>query len=447
MASAAGCLLAVPAMASEDVDAKLAEMQEVVKGLQEKVQAQDEQIEHQGKLLEDAQRVVRADDQGTLSGLAAFIDSLEVDGHVAGSYNYNFNTTADNNGGGFDGNSGANGLFLPFHRDSNTFQVDQVWFGLGKPATEESRGGFRFDIMYGAAANVYGSGDDFGRRQQGDSTSDMVIDQAFVEYLAPVANINFKLGKFATPVGAEVIRQPNNFNITRGIVYSAMQPVNHVGLMGTIPIGDMFSLGAGLVNSGGSVVSAPDDNKERSYIATALIGDARMNLRTSFIYGSDENALGEQLGDQTGLADVTAWFNPTDNLSLWANYDYLYVEGTGYYAHGIALAGRMEVFPDFGVALRGEYINEDPASSTNGDESLIIINPGSSDEGTNEIWSITGTVDYALTDHLTVKSELRWDKVTGNKTRGNCCEFPEGGPTSFGDTDQMVWLLAAEYVF
>ena len=80
--AAASCLLAVPAMASDDVDAKLAEMQKLVTGLQEKVQAQDEQIEHQSKMLEDAQRVVRADQQGTLSGLAAFIDSLDVDGGV-----------------------------------------------------------------------------------------------------------------------------------------------------------------------------------------------------------------------------------------------------------------------------------------------------------------------------------------------------------------------------
>ena len=51
--------------------------------------------------------------------------------------------------------------------------------------------------------------------------------------------------------------------------------------------------------------------------------------------------------------DVTGWFNPADNISLWANYDYLFNEGTGYYANGIAVAGRVGI-QDFGIALQFE---------------------------------------------------------------------------------------------
>ena len=68
MASAAASLLAVPAVAGEDVDSKLAEMQELVKGLQQKVDAQAEQLQQQGEQLKDAQRVVRADEQESKSG-------------------------------------------------------------------------------------------------------------------------------------------------------------------------------------------------------------------------------------------------------------------------------------------------------------------------------------------------------------------------------------------
>jgi hypothetical protein len=431
-------------MAGEDVDAKLAEMQELVKGLQEKVEAQDEQIEHQGKLLEDAQRVVRADEQGTLSGLAAFIDSLEVDGGIAASYNYNLNDVSDKfnpnspNPGQFgsDRNTGNSGLFMPFHRDDNTFQVDQIWFGLGKPATEESRGGFRFDIFYGATASNYATGNIFSREDlDSDSTSDLVVDQAYVQYMAPIGDVDFKLGKFATPVGAEVARQWANFNITRGIVYAAMQPVNHVGLMGTIPIGDMASFGAGIANSGASLISAPDDSKEKSYIATLYLGDSRANIRTSFIYGWEPavTGAGSNVGDQTGLADVTAWFNPTDNISLWANYNYLFVEDTGYYANGIALAGRLGL-GDAGVAVRGEYINEHTSQNNGG---LLFSNNHSP-----HVWSLTFTPDYALTDHLKVKGEFRYDLVNDSDSK----EFWEG-ERSGQDKDQKIVLVGAEYVF
>jgi hypothetical protein len=461
MASAAASLLAVPAMAADDVDAQLAEMKELVQGLQQKVDAQEEQLEQQGQQLKDAQRVVRADEQESKSGLSAFIDSIEVDGGVAASYNYNFNTPTDNNG--FDGggvadqNAGQSGLFMPFHRDANSFQVDQVWFGLGKPATEESRGGFRFDIFYGATASSYAAatGD---RRDNGDSTSDYVIDQAYVEYLAPVADVNLKLGKFATPVGAEVAKQWANFNVTRGIVYSFMQPVNHLGVIGTVPFAGFGEFGAGVVNSGGSTISAPDDNQEKSYLATLKLGDNRANIRGTLIYGSEDtigNAFsGNNLatGDQLGLVDATAWFNPTDTVSLWANYDYLFAQGTGYYAHGVAVAGRVAVLPDLGIAVRGEYIREQSSAGhgvlfLQSDPDLGINNGHSAD-----IWSVTGTIDYALTSHLKVKSELRWDRANGNgesddaDSPGNN-QFPENGPNNFQSLDQLVWLIAAEYVF
>ncbi|HEX5065491.1 MAG TPA: outer membrane beta-barrel protein, partial [Myxococcota bacterium] len=353
MASAAASLLAFPAVAGEDVESQLAEMKELVKGLQQKVDAQSEQLEQQGQQLKDAQRVVQADEQESKSALSSFIDSIDVTGAVIGSYNYNFNQPTNNNGfngeGVADQNAGQSGGFMPYHRDANSFQVDQAWFGLGKPATEESRGGFQFDIFYGATASSFAGGisSDGNARSNGDSTSDYVVDQAYVEYLAPVANVNLRLGKFDTPLGAENNRQWENFNITHGIVDVFMQPVNHLGVIATVPIEGFGEFGAGLVNSGGSTISAPDDNQEKSYLATLKLGDNRANIRGTFVYGSEDTIehsfSGSNLstGDQLGLVDATAWFNPTDTVSLWANYDYLFAQGTGYYAHGIAVAGRV----------------------------------------------------------------------------------------------------------
>jgi hypothetical protein len=461
MASAAASLLAVPAVAADDVDAQLAEMKELVKGLQDKVNAQAEQLDQQGKELKEAQRVVHADEPQSKSALSSFIDSLEVDGGVAASYNFNFNQPTNNDSfsvssGGFGQNSGQSGFYMPGHGDANTFQVDQVWFGLGKPATAESRGGFRFDIFFGAVASTYAQsiGD---RRDNGDSTADYAIDQAYVEYLAPVADIDFKLGKFATPVGAEVAKQWSNFNITRGIVYSMLQPVNHMGILATVPLGSMGEFGAGLVNSGGSTISAPDDGSEKSYLATLKLGDNRANIRGTFIYGSEptivENFSGApgHSGNQLGLVDATAWFNPSDKVSLWANYDYLFADETGYYANGVAVAGRVEVLPDLGLAVRGEYVRENHSP---GHGQLIFVDSVNPAAGAHDVdaWSVTGTLDYALTDHLKVRSEFRWDLANGNGTatdnggNGNN-QFAENHPNDFSSLDQMVWLIAAEYVF
>jgi hypothetical protein len=458
--AAALTFAALPAFAEADLESEFAKMKELVEGLQQKVEAQDEQIEHQNQLLEQAHEAVQAQQEQTesLSGLSTFLDSIEVDGHVAGSYNYNFNTprqkafVSDNDGGTFGDigglglNSGTVGA-LPFHQDHNTFSVDQIWFGIGKPATEESPAGFRVDLLYGDNANHLGQGTGYetffatangrftgldssvgendgsplGRRYSAfDSTSDFYVAQAYVEYTCGCfADTNFKFGKFQTLVGAEVVQATGNFNITRGIVYSRLQPVDHLGLMGTVDVGPA-EISAAVVNSGGSDISSPDLNKEKSYIGSVALGDDRMSIRTSVIYGAEDVA---SSSSDNGLVDVTAWFNPSDSVSLWANYNYLWIEETSAYANGIALAGRVGLTDKLGAALRGEYVNEHH-----------------SDDGHTEFYTLTGTADYSLTDHLTAKAEIRFDWVHDTKV------FARNHDDSLSD-NQTVGLVEVVYEF
>ena len=180
----AAVLIAQPAFAGEDVQSELAEMRALVEGLKEKVEAQEEQLSHQGDLLEQAQERIQAED-GTKSGLSSFVDSLEVTGHIAGSYAYNLDDP-DGVAPGFNDN-GGDGSFYPFHRDHNEFIVDQIWFGLGKPATKESRAGFQFDILYGNTANFIGAGTTASRRTGVlDAASDYYVQQPTSSTRRPV---------------------------------------------------------------------------------------------------------------------------------------------------------------------------------------------------------------------------------------------------------------------
>lgn len=456
LVGAALLFVAQPIAAETNVEAELAEMRELVEGLQKKVDAQDEQLSHQSELLEQAQSAAREAESDSRSSLSDFVDSIDVDGHIAGSWNWNFNHPdhgSDNDdspvdtgaGGGL--NQGDSGAFYPFHGDHNTFTVDQIWFGLGKPATEESRAGFRFDIFYGNNANFLGQGipSEDSRRSNFDSTSDYYIAQAYIEYLAPVADANLKFGKFQTPVGAEVVQATGNFNITRGNVYSLLQPVDHMGLLGTVPVGPV-ELMAGIVSSVGSGISSPDFNDEKSYLGSVAYATDRMSIRTTFVYGA-EGAYKNENNDDVGLVDVTAWFDPADNVSLWANYNYLYLENSGLYAQGVAIAGRVGITDDLGFSLRGEYVREHTTDTgvfgdVGGSDDFTGIGD---DEDSNEIWSVTGTVDYALTDHLTVRAEGRWDLVKEPGTNG-FDEFPLNG-TDIERKYQIVGLVEAVYEF
>jgi hypothetical protein len=153
----AACVLlcAGPAGADEMSDAELTELGEMralVLELRQQVDAQAEQIEAQGNAIHEARE--REAKRGNLSGLDPFFSSIEIGGWVATSWWYNFN---DPPGHALTGaNQGAGGAFYPFHPDSNSFEVDQVWFEMEKPVTEDSRAGFRLDMVYGLTAAQLG---------------------------------------------------------------------------------------------------------------------------------------------------------------------------------------------------------------------------------------------------------------------------------------------------
>lgn len=329
------------AMATEDTSGEIAEMREIVEQLQGQVAAQSEQIEHQGEVIRDAQveQAKRSDERFGASGITAFLQRIQVDGHVSGSYFYNFNSPgpARSQGGpGFTtgGNTGLSGKIYPFHGNHNSFQVDQVWFGLEHPVDEENRAGFRFDLLYGTTACMLGNavpincglGGFFGGNSNflgtgifNNNTSQVYVSQAYIQYLAPITEngILVKAGKFATIVGAEVAQSTGNFNITRGNVYSILQPVDHVGVISSTDFGDTgFSGQFGVVNDGfnGVVGTAdPDRNEAKSIIMQVAWANETISIANNLIWGPSV-AFDDNNG--AGLYDMVVTWDPTDRKSV-----------------------------------------------------------------------------------------------------------------------------------
>jgi hypothetical protein len=456
LAGAAVVLLcAGPALANQDVESDLAAMQEQMKVLQQQVEAQQEQLEQQGEQLEDAQKIVRRTQEETkaVSGLARFLETVEIDGSVAGSYFWNFNNpdrsytipsgASPSPGvtpGGVGGNQGFNGQFYPFTPDHNSFQVDQVWFGLAKSATEESRAGFGFDLLFGQRASTFESTGGGTRRSFGDSVSDLYVHQAYVEYLAPIGDgMNIKAGKFATLVGAEVLDTTKNFNITNGIVYNMFQPIDHVGLLATQSFG-AAEVAIGVVNDGNGVGnSTPDWNKAKSLIVSTAMTQDNMSGRATFVYGADgfnDNST------KSGLFDVVATFDPSDALSIWFNGDYAWEQGSGLSKWGLALAGRQALGDKTGVSIRAEYANEQGLN-----ENALGLGDGSCQGGTAclaEVWGLTGTVDHELVENLVLRGEVRYDQVN---IRGRDEFIAEGSPTTDSSKNQVTLGAQIAYIF
>ena len=442
-----------PALAVDDVDAELAEMRRLMEGLQQKVDAQEEQLAAQGRNLEEAQEVVRRTQEDTeaVSGLSSFLNSLEFDGVVAVSYNYNVLNNPDNSpaavqpgGGNNPGtgglNQGVSGSFYPFHGDHDTFQVDQVWFGMGKPASEESRAGFRFDILYGQTATFLGNGSSSGGRANFDSLGDFYVNQAYVEYLAPIGDgVTVTAGKFGTLAGAEVAKTTDNFNITAGNLYNLLQPIDHFGVLVSSDFGPV-SLTAGAVNSQTLGVGSLDDNSEKTLVFQAGMGDDELSGAATIFWGAEAASNKDDLG----IFDILITANPSDTLSLWLNFDYVWADGTATAgvgsggdksAWGLAAAGRLALTDATGFALRAEYVHD-----SSGLLGLSQAAGAASPVSDASVWGITATIDHTLVDSLLLRLESRYDRVDN---RGHF--FNNTGNNL--DRDQWVLLAQAVYVF
>jgi hypothetical protein len=461
-------LVAGSAYASSDTDKELAEMRALVKELGQKVDAQQEQLEHQGGLLQDAQQVVREQqredqEKGALSGVGEFWQAIDVNMSVAGSYAYNFHNPHPSDGSSGEGlNAGNSGFFYPFHPDHNSFQVDQVWFDIGKETTAESRAGFHATVLYGTTAGFLGQGGNPGfatfavdtdgdgipddtitgirRRDFNDSTSDYYVHQAFVQYLAPVGEgVEFTFGKFATPIGAEVADASKNWAVTRGNLYNLMQPIDHLGLMASTDVGPV-TIGAGIVNQINLLTSSPDVNSEKSYLGRIAFAPSDMfSLATTVAYGAESPAFtisGDH--DKTGLLDVLANFN-SDAFSAYVNADYGWVEGTSLAAWGVSIAGLVPLTDVLSASLRLEYLRDQHNNSGTANFFPILDTDDHS-----EIYGATGTLAYEIAENLTVKGEVRWDHVEETAADGTH-EFIT--KTGGGSRNQTVGLAQVVYAF
>ena len=324
------------------------------------------------------------------NSLSSMLENTSVDAWVAGSYNYNFE--------GFDSGLSSNANTLTGGYDAtNSFQVDQVWISLDNAATEDSRGGAHLDFEWG---EVNGAG--LGGN----------LYSAYVSYLAPVGNgVNLDMGLLPTMLGAEVVQTTANFNITRGIVWD-IQPVTNVGAVFSTDIMG-FGVALGILNDTRGTGTADADN-EKALTAQVSYGADDWSGAFSMVWG-------DMGGDDTGTYDFLFTCDAMDDVSAWINYTLVDVDDVGQ-MHGIAIAARMALNDDMGVALRGE---------------VTIFDPDGGDK--NSRWSVTGTGDYALTDHLTAKTEIRIDIDKNN--------LPDGKGNATGEDVAATIFVQLAYAF
>jgi hypothetical protein len=426
--------LAAPMATADEVQEQLRLMDQRLAEMEDRLQATSEDLRSAQATVEEQQSVLSSagfatdDDRGNRSGISDFLTTVDFSGWVATSYNHRLYDTGDNNG---NNNGDTNGSF-PFHRDANTFALDQVWFVIDKAPTEESRAGFHVDLNWGKMNNAYGQDDN--------------LYSAYVSYLAPVGSgVQFDAGVLPTLLGAEVAAQNANFNITRGLVYG-MQPITHTGVIASGEIAPGLTLAFGVVNDVYSDTSI-DESQAKVFTGQLKYTADSMTAALSYIVGQDtgqsnntvippgQNCRTHSTSEcNTVILDLVLTADPSDTVSMWLNADWVSTNGHDAANRndiGIAVATRVAVTDSTGIAGRVEFLGR--AMSGND------INKRDPEQ---HMASLTGTVDHALTEDLMLRGEARWDHVF----KGGDL-LPQGSGGGSGQEDQVVGVVELLYSF
>jgi len=398
------------------MEQRMAQMEDRLTATSTELQTARATVDEQQSLLTDA-GLVEAADSGLRSAVGSFFETVDVSGVAAASYNHRLIKADDPNGG--------NALFK--NPNANTFQVDQIWLTIDKAATDESRGGFHVEFATGASSAAQGS--------TNGNTGVPYLYSGYVSYLAPVGNgLQVDLGRLGTVLGAEVVQTNGNFNITQGAVF-ALQPVTYDGVSFATSITDEISVTAGVVNDVYSDTGVSGDNNKAYFGQVSYGGDA-FGLNVGGIIGDSDASIcagaGPQSDCQTSVVDVVLTMDPTDNISVWANFDWVNVNGsdnTEGDAFGIAAAGRVGLSDTLGVAARVEYVETESELTGLANDS--------------ELLTLTGTLDKTLAEGLVTRVELRYDTFLDDNGAG----FTLNGDGAGTNDDQLVALWQMSYEF
>ena len=312
---------------------------------------------------EAAPAAAPAEEEGKM---ASFFKSIEVSGFVDTYYSYNYSRPNDRRGStpGFSRDGGLQNWVdvRSFDREDNSFTLDNVEISVFKTATEKDPVGFGFTTNYGEIAQRITFVPSDGRVDGASGGDSFTISQGFVTYKAPVGKgIDFKFGKFATWIGAELWESVDNPNFSRSLLYQNAIPFTNTGVSASYPLLDSLTATAYLVNGWDTFV---DNNtgKTFGYQFNWKIGE-----NTNFIVnGSHGPEQTDNSSNYRHFWDLIFAIKPFSKTTFNLNLDYGTEDGAAMLATvnengqwwGFSGIINQDFTDSFGVALRGEYFDD-----------------------------------------------------------------------------------------
>ncbi|NDE54819.1 MAG: hypothetical protein EB069_09655, partial [Actinobacteria bacterium] len=166
---------------------------------------------------------------------------IRLSGYVDAGYSYNFTGSA---------NPETYSRFGSDTAQEGDFNLYAVKIALEKALTSENKAqaGFRTDVMIGEDANYLINRNTYSQANNTDQNSNaLFLEQAYVAIRAPVGNgWDFKVGKFVSILGYEVIERPANMNVTYGLLWQQF-PLYYTGVLSSYRFDDYIDAKLGVV--------------------------------------------------------------------------------------------------------------------------------------------------------------------------------------------------------
>jgi len=393
---------------------------------------------------------------------------IKLSGYVDAGYSYNFNANQQQK------------VVPRFGTDTayrGDFNLYAVKLALEKALTDENRAqaGFRTDVMIGEDAQYFIDRDSGTTRSDNTSMNSnaLFLEQAYASIRAPVGNgWDFKVGKFVSILGYEVIERPANMNVTYGLLFQQF-PLYYTGVLSSYRFDDYLDGKLGVVNGSNSDnntstslngdgcavlaalnVTAPGGNatwsnnfqwstnaendtsldaSQQPGASSTVVGLFNQSSGTgyTFIYNSWGNWAPKACDDKLLLAFNTVLGTANSNNSADTSSTVSNAGGTTWWGAGGYLKYQFNDW--FHLASRGEYL---------GGNNLHKISsfPAYSDAGMS-LWEYTLTAGFNVIDNLLLRAEYRMDWGTNStqNSQPNTQESGFGGGPSYYAGAEVVY--------
>ena len=396
---------------------------------------------------------------------------IKLSGYVDAGYSYNFTGSA---------NSETYSRFGSDTAQQGDFNLYAVKIALEKALTSENKAqaGFRADVMIGEDANYLINRNTYSQANNTDQNSNaLFLEQAYVAIRAPVGNgWDFKVGKFVSILGYEVIERPANMNVTYGLLWQQF-PLYYTGVLSSYRFDDYIDAKLGVVNGSNTDNNTTTglDGDGCALLAalnvTAPSGNANWSNNFQWSTNSENNSGGSVSGGNPSFNSVPTLTPPTVQklntvaggkldetyngytfiYNSWGNWapkccndkllfafnSVLGTQNAGQYGgttwYGAGAYTKYQFNDWFSLASRGEYL---------GGNNINKVYPGGGMQKSLGWWEYTITAGFNVIDNLLIRAEYRLDwgnSISGNSvsssTIGNNQIYRSSGPAHYAGAE------------